>query len=460
VSGVTDGAAAFIQFSDDVFDATSATSSHNFEALGIPAFFNLDAKAILQVMQGVGSYLDVLSLKGLDNEPILLAAGTTIGDLITLAGVDGLPDLVGADALFREGFLDLIELPPHTASTLLTDIIGQPEDTETVAQVLGTSESAAPEFTITLRDGSDFDVNLDGIAFDPNSTTLGDIVNAIEAARDTAGFTDLTVHTNTDGSITLVDFSTPASDEDKLAVTPKQDGSGEDYAAAANLGLAGEGVERDLNGDDTLESVIDVAPNPGPRFVTLQEMNTQAAAGTNTSVTLVTYDPSTSIFTFTLDITKTFADASDTLALLDLGSLTDLVTISTVDLQNPTLTLHLPFELELTEQGFDTPLSASTSLSDLNLGSGVNFAEGADDLRVHLSDGTTFTVDLDPGLPATTLASLNGGTGVPTSGDAMADLSVTLNDGTTFDVDLDADLARPAPQPMRSSTAARSSRER
>ena len=157
---------------------------------------------------------------------------------------------------------------------------------KTLAQLLGTSESTAPEFTITLRDGSDFSVDLDVIAFDPNSTTLGDIVNAIEAASNST----LTVHTNADGSLTLVDFTIPASDTDKLSVTPKKNGSEEDYAAAAKLGLTGEAVDRDVNGDGILESVVDVAPNPGPNFVTLQQMNSLAAGGTNTTVNSVNYD--------------------------------------------------------------------------------------------------------------------------------------------------------------------------
>ena len=113
VLGVPD---AFLRVDGDTFaTGTPLSIADDFDAQGISNFLLSEASAVLQVMQQFGDYLDVLSLKSLDNETILLAAGTTLGELITLAGADGLPDLVGADGLFREGFLELIELPPHTS---------------------------------------------------------------------------------------------------------------------------------------------------------------------------------------------------------------------------------------------------------------------------------------------------------------------------------------------------------
>ncbi|WP_144058140.1 beta strand repeat-containing protein, partial [Novipirellula maiorica] len=429
VSGVTDGTPATIHLSDDLFSAAAPTFSENLTSLGIPDFYNLNAKSVLQVMQQFGSYVDVLGSKTFDNERLLLGASATIGDLVNMA------------ELYQDEFLKRIELPPHTATTRLTDIVGVPESGETLSSLLGTSGDNAPEFTVTLQDGTTFDVDLDG------TTTLADVASRIQTASP--GTAKFEVVTESDGAILLVDKTIAASDSDKFHITAKQDGSSEDYAAAAKLGLTAVAVKKDVVGDDTLESVIQLAPNPGANFSTLQQMLSLPTGGGSpyTTVGPMSYDAATSTFRFTLDIAKSFSDSTDTLNLPDFGSLSGLSTTGSVDLLNPTATLHLPFELALTNVGFDTPLSSSTPISQLNLGAGVALLEGVDDIRVHLADGTTFAVDFDPSLASVTLASLNGGASVPTSGDANADLQFTLNDGTTFAVDLDAAVASTSAAP-------------
>lgn len=429
VTGVTDVTPATIHFSDDLFSATTPTFSENLTSLGIQDFYNLNAKSVLQVMQQFGSYLDVLGSKTFENERLLLGTTTILGDLVNV------------DGLYEDEFLKRIELPPHTAATPLTDIVGVPESGETLSSLLGTSGDSAPEFTVTLRDGTAFDVDLDGTA------TLADIASRIQTASP--GTAKFEVITESDGALFLVDKTSGASDSDRFHVTAKQNGSSEDYAAAAKLGLTAVAVKKDVVGDGTDESVIQLAPNPGANFATLQQMLSLPTGGGSayTTVGPMSYDASTSTFRFTLDIAKTFADSTDTLNLPDFGSLSGLSTTSSIDLLNPTATLHLPFELALTNVGFDTPLSSSTPISQLNLGAGVALLEGVDDIRVHLADGTTFAVDFDPTLASVTLASLNAGAGVPTSGDANADLQFTLNDGTTFDVDLDAAVASTSAAP-------------
>ncbi|TWT81033.1 Bifunctional hemolysin/adenylate cyclase precursor [Planctomycetes bacterium CA13] len=422
VSGVTDSAAAHINFSDDVFDATAPIFSENLTSLGIPDFFNLNAASVLQVMQQFGGYLDVLSLKSLDNERLLIGESATIGDLVDV------------DGLYQDEFLRRIELPPHTGTTLLTEIVGQPESGDTLSTLLGTSDSTGPEFTITLRDGTSFDVNVDGV------TTLGAVTDRIKTASPGTSKFDVVV--NADGLLTMIDKTVGASDSDKFHVTPKQNGSAKDYTAAAKLGLTAVAEERDALSGGGKVYAIDVAPNPGANFSTLQQMLSLPTGGgvPLTTVGPMSYDAGTSTFSFSLDITKVFADSNDTLSLPDFGALGDLVTVDTVDLLNPTVTMHLPFELELTKVGFNTPLSETTKLSDLNLGTGVALVEGSDDIRVHVADGTTFAVNFDSNLADITLASLHGGAGVPTSGDSAAELTITVNDGTVFDVDLDATI--------------------
>ncbi|WP_442508220.1 hypothetical protein SH528x_007181 [Novipirellula sp. SH528] len=429
VSGVTDGTPAMIHFSDDLFSAAAPTFTENLISLGIQDFYNLNAKSVLQVMQQFGSYVDVLGSKTFENERLLLGTTAILGDLVDV------------DGLYQDEFLKRIELPPHTAATPLTDIVGVPESGETLSTLLGTSGDNAPEFTVTLRDGTTFDVDLDG------TTTLADVTSRIQSASP--GTSKFEIITESDGALLLVDKTSAASDSDKFHVTAKQDGSSKDYAAAAKLGLTAVAVKKDVDANDNPESVIQLAPNPGANFATLQQMLSLPTGGGSSYTTVgpMSYDAGTSTFRFTLDIAKTFADSTDTLNLPDFGSLSGLSTTSSVDLLNPTAMLHLPFELALTNVGFNTPLSSSTPISQLNLGAGVALLEGVDDIRVHLADGTTFAVDFDPELASITLASLNGGAGVPTSGDANADLQFTLNDGTTFDVDLDANLASTSAAP-------------
>lgn len=421
VTGITDVTKASIQFSDDLFDAVPATFSENLVSLGVAQFYNLNASGVLQVMQQFGSYLDLLSLKSLDNERVLVGQSATIGDLIDV------------DGLFQDEFLRKIELPRHTAAATLVDIIGGLESGETLSSKLGTSNDTDPEFTVTLRDGTAFDVDVDGV------TTLGGVTSRIQSASP--GTAKFEVVVNSDGSMTLVDKTASASQSHKFKITAQQDGSAKDYAAAANLGLTAVATEQDAAGGGKVFA-IEVAPNPGPNFSTLRQMLSLPTDGGSLLTTTgpMAFDSATSKLGFTIDISKTFPSSSDALALPDLGALGDLVSVSTVDLLDPTVTLHFPFELDFNNVGFSTPLSDTTPLSDLNLGSGVSSIEDAEDLRVHLSDGSTFTVNFDAGLAEITLASLGGGSGVATSGDAAAELNVTLNDGLAFDVDFDADV--------------------
>ena len=389
----------------------------------ISAFAKTDSATVRQLLLQFETFLDNFSVKAIDNNPITVTESTTIGDVVDLPGT------------FQQELLDQIELPPHTAATPITVV--------TDGELLGTSGNASPEFRVTLQDARMFDVDLDANVPSTGipATTVGHLTELIaaKAAADGILVSDFAVFTNANGSLSLVDYTTGSDD---FKVEPFQDGGGEDYAAASNLSLTATAAERDVNDDDNVELVIDVAPNPGPNFDTVQQMVALANAGANTNVTGIEYDrttPAEPKLRFHVGITKQFADAQDTLSLINLGPLTDIVTNSQVTVDDPTVTLDLPFELLLTNVGFDNPLSINTLLSELNFGEGVAVTpSGTDDLQITLVDGTAFAVDLDTDLASTPLASLNGGGGVRTA--AGPDLNVLLNDGTAFDVDLNANV--------------------
>ena len=366
----------------------------------ISAFAKTDSATVRQLLLQFETFLDNFSVKAIDNNPITVTESTTIGDVVNLPGT------------FQQELLDQIELPPHTAATPITVV--------TDGELLGTSGNASPEFRVTLQRRSDvrrgyWTRMCRRRAFRPRPFGHLTELIAAKAAADGILVSDFAVFTNANGSLSLVDYTTRIDD---FKVEPFQDGGGEDYAAASNLSLTATAAERDVNDDDNVELVIDVAPNPGPNFDTVQQMVALANAGANTNVTGIEYDrttPAEPKLRFHVGITKQFADAQDTLSLINLGPLTDIVTNSQVTVDDPTVTLDLPFELLLTNVGFDNPLSINTLLSRVDelFGEGVAVTpSGTDDLQITLVDGTAFAVDLDTDLASTPLASLNGGGGV------------------------------------------------
>ena len=389
----------------DTFDLFATDPSplleHNFDSQGILAFSNLDASAppgdaaVRVVSESPG-------LKSLDHERIPLTAARTIGDLIDVHG------------LYRDAFLARIELPPHTASSLLTDIVDDQ---------LGTSGNGDPEFTVMLR------MARRSTSISVTCRAAHSVLSPIASKRrppmlpTTFPRRTSAIITNADGSLTLVD-KTAAADPTPADFRWLRSRTGMGRLHGRRQARSDRGGRRTgRSGRWGPEFVIDVAdPRPNLLHVAANALPAYCRLTRSTVAhhCAPSYDASESTFSFTLDITKTFAAGSDNLALFNLGPLTGLVTTSTVDLLHPTVTLHLPFELVLTSLGFTTPLSTGTNLSDLNLGAGVSVVEGADDIRVHLANGTTFAVDLDPGLAATTLTSLNQGSGVRTLGDPTA----------------------------------------
>jgi len=208
-TGVTGVNQSLLTFDDDLFTAAAPVLTDDFDSsgVGVSDFYKTEAGTVRQLLQQFRTFLDSFDAKAL-NLPIPLAAGQTVGDIFDLAGQ------------FQMEILDLIELPPHMAGTLLTDVIGQPTGSETLAEQFGTSGDGAAEFTVTLRDGSTFDVNLDPVT---TTSTLGAVTDLIKAAA--ANPSKFDVIANADGSLTLVD-KTAATDGEKFSVTPKKDGAG------------------------------------------------------------------------------------------------------------------------------------------------------------------------------------------------------------------------------------------
>ena len=202
----------------------------------------------------------------------------------------------------------------------------------------------------------------------------------------------------------------------------------DDSPAASYLGLDSLAVERDVNDDGEMEYVINVAPNPGPNFATIQEM-ADVATTSSTSISGLVFDPLTHELSFLLEVTGVaLANVIDVPALFDVGALTDLVVTDGEVTIAPTATLILPITIELTEIGFE--VTEDTALLLLNHGKGVSTVAGESDIIVQLSNGTSFEVDLT--VEAADVA-------VPTLGTISGDdIEITLNNGTTsFAVDLD-----------------------
>jgi len=254
--------------------------------------------------------------------------------------------------------------------------------------------------------------------------TIGDLLDRIEAAAPGGLLVDR-------AEMRLVDFTSGDELFEVTAVEHEVDGEMVDSAAASDLGLDCSAVPRDVDDDGDMEYVIDVAPNPGPNFATVQEMADAATQG-STSISGLAFDPETHELSFLLEVTGVaLADVTDAAALFDVGALTDLVVTDGDVTIAPTAILTLPITIELTEIGFE--VTEDTSLSVLNHRRGVTTVEGGSDIIVQLNDGTSVEVDLTVGaddLPATDL-------GLSTvAGD---DIEITLSDDRTFSVDLNSD---------------------
>ncbi|MDA9858821.1 hypothetical protein N9D23_11935, partial [Rubripirellula sp.] len=368
----------------------------------ITPFYNIDAGAVRQMLLTFGNLFDLLNAKTLDSQQIGLTAGTNFSDLFDV------------EAVFQQDLLDLVELPPFTSSSLLTEI--------TDGEPVGMSGSGSSEIQVTLSNDATFEIDLD----ENSPNTLGELVQLIV---DGVGDTDLLDSvTDSNGKISLVDRS---NGNGEFAIAALSNG-GESYKIAEQLGLNRKSAKQDLNADGINESLIVVAPNPGPRFTTLQQLSQVASAGVNTTISDVSYDvsgnPDGPTAGFTVGITRSYANVTALQAgLTNLGPLTDLVTDTQLDLLNPTLTLALPFELLLTPIGGSEPNDA-TLLADLNAGQGVPVVAGEGDLWIQVGDGRYFIVNLDLGVGETSLSSL----GVSNSDS----LSITLNDGASIAVDL------------------------
>jgi Ca2+-binding RTX toxin-like protein len=411
VAGVT-VPSPLLTFTDDVFDDVDAVFDDTaFQSSPLADFYKTTASAIRNQVRQFGSFFDRFDESAL-NVLIPLTQGQTFADIFDL------------EAVFREEFLDLIELPPHTATTPIEEL----NRGEGVGTVSG------DDIEVQLRGFEAFRVDLDSEvpSIGGPATTLGHFMELIRAAATDAGVSegDFEVKTNQNGSLTLVDY-TEATVSDAFKIV----NVGEESKAATHLSLDSPSIERDVNGDGITEFVIDVAPNPGANFDTVQEMVSLATPGTNTTITDVVYtDGAEPKLSFLLGIAKTLDDVDGKLGLFDLGPLTDLVSDSTLIITGPTVTLNLPFEVELTTVGFDSPLAESTLLSSLNRDIGVRAVVGGADIHVQLIDGTSFAVDLDPHSIVT--EDLNDGLGVRTDASG-ADIEVQLSDGTSFQADLD-----------------------
>ena len=380
--------------------STPQLSKNSFD--DIEPFYNLDSNAVRQMLRTFGDLADLLSAKTLDSQVIGLTADTSFGDVFDL------------ETVFAQDFLDLIELPPFDSSTLLTEI--------TDGESAGTSGNSASEIRVTLSNDETFEIDLD----ENGPITLGELVQLIvDAVGDTNLLNSVT---DSNGKISLVDQSNGGGEFSITALS----GGGETYKIAEQLGLDSKATKRDLGTDGVNESIIVVAPNPGPRFTTLQQLSQFASAGVNTSISDVSYDfdgnPAGPTAQFTVGIVRSYADVEALEAeLANLGPLTNLVTDTRVDLLNPTLALALPFELLLTPVGGSLP-NDGTLIADLNSGKGVPAIGDDGDLLIQVGDGRSFTVNLDLGIGEVSLSSL----GVSTSDS----LSITMNDGTNVAIDL------------------------
>ena len=173
----------------------------------------------------------------------------------------------------------------------------------------------------------------------------------------------------------------------------------------------------------------DANPAPGPNFETIQQM----AALLGSSISHLSYTPTTKLLSFQIQNSKVLPDVSKTISLPTAGALHDLVSTSTLTLQ-PTAQFDVTVGLQLSPAGSKVgPLTASTPLHVLNRGAGIRTAYGATDLKITLSDGTTFEVNLDPA--SNELAGGNTdlfvmGTEQATPGTASTSGSLTIKVGT------------------------------
>jgi len=254
--------------------------------------------------------------------------------------------------------------------------------------------------------------------------TLGDLFDRIEAAAPGGLIVDR-------ANMRLADFTSGDELFEVTAVEHDIDGEMVASSAASDLGLDSAAVERDVDDDGEMEYVIDVAPNPGPDFTTIQDMADAATQG-STSISGLAFDLGTHELSFLLEVTDVaLADVTDTAALFDVGALTDLVVTDGDVTISPTATLTLPITIELTGIGFE--VTEDTSLSVINHGRGVTTVEGGNDIIVQLNDGTSFDVDLTVGAEDHPVTDLGLST---VAGD---DIEISLSDDRTFSVDLNSD---------------------
>jgi hypothetical protein len=298
---------------------------------------------------------------------------------------------------------------------------------------LGARTVAGPDFRVRIGTTT-FDVDLNASA-DLGSldaaTTLGELVSRIKAAAPAS-------ITSSDWEVTLERTeSTAGNYRYWLRITDK---TGSPAAPATVTAIATNIVsDLQINGPGSVRTAAIVAQNigfQGSAFRSIQELISLANAGSECSVGTLAYaSEGVPTLTFTTTISLG-ADVGDTLtessiALFDSGPLTGLVTTTGSATLNPEGTLTLPFEIQLTTLGAGFTLTTNSPLSQLNGGRGVETVAG-NDMRVHLSNGTSFDVDLNADPSSIALVSL----GLTTK--SGNDIVVTLRDKSVFGVDLDA----------------------
>lgn len=141
---------------------------------------------------------------------------------------------------------------------------------------------------------------------------------------------------------------------------------------------------------EKLTSLLETSPGK-PAYQTLQQLTDLLAP----SIEGVTYDPATHELLFHVHLADSAAPQSVPIGFPSgMGSLTNIKSSSKVGLAAD-IDTEFTFGLNLDPIGGGFTLTPATLLASLNGGVGVNNKAGAADLRLTLSDGTTFDVDLD-----------------------------------------------------------------
>lgn len=213
-------------------------SEINSRGIGVTARINDNGDGIYLEDTATGAGAGAVAMSVVEN------GSTTAKDL----GILGTADIAGGD--IDGSFETTIDIPSSdliSSSFLLADLNGG-DGVETVA--------GSDDFEITTRDGSTFNINMDGL------TTVGDLITAIDTATGGA----VTTEVNASGTaLKLTDTTTGSASFSITALNGSK--------AAANLGIdTAQGNTSDvINGDTihdlfTLEDLVEEINSSGSPF--------------------------------------------------------------------------------------------------------------------------------------------------------------------------------------------------